>query len=372
LSFFDEDDEPRGSATTRVRRTAPRGGATTDSQTLLIRRAVAGGFIVLVIVLLAVVVNSCRASQKRNGLKDYNRQVSAIATDSQQTGREFFRLLDKGSGQSPQDLQTQISSFRVQAEQQLKQGEGLSTPSEMKGAQQSLLIALEERRDGLDAIAQRIRTALGDQGDAADKAITEIAGQMRVFSASDVLWITRVVPLIKHALDDAEVGGQQIQSSLFLPDVAWLSPQFVAGKLGQQISGAGGRRPGQPTGPGLHGTGLTSTAYGNVTLQPSTSNRLPFTAGQPFVVTFANQGENDEFDVKVTVKITPAGGGKPISLTKSVSKVARGETAKVNLPLDQTPPIGAAATIQTSIAPVPGEKKTDNNTSQYPALFTRG
>ena len=32
----------------------------------------------------------------------------------------------------------------------------------MRGAHQSLLIALEWRRDGLDAIAQQIRTALGD------------------------------------------------------------------------------------------------------------------------------------------------------------------------------------------------------------------
>ena len=38
----------------------------------------------------------------------------------------------------------------------------------MKGAQQALLMALEFRRDGLGAIAEKIRTALGDEGDAAN------------------------------------------------------------------------------------------------------------------------------------------------------------------------------------------------------------
>ena len=46
----------------------------------------------------------------------------------------------------------------------------------MASAQQSLLIALELRRDGLTTIAEDIKTALGDEGDAADQAITEHRG----------------------------------------------------------------------------------------------------------------------------------------------------------------------------------------------------
>ena len=87
----------------------------------------------------------------------------------------------------------------------------------MKGAQQALLMALEFRRDGLGGIAERIRTALGDEGDAANDAITEIAGQMQAFLASDVLYQARTAPLIKDALDDAEIGGQKIATSQFLP-----------------------------------------------------------------------------------------------------------------------------------------------------------
>src|SRR3712207_6064833 len=106
----------------------------------------------------------------------------------------------------------------------------------MRGAHQSLLTTLEWRRDGLDYIAQRIRTALGDEGDAADEAIQQIAGQMQVFLASDVAYETRVRPAIKASLDEEEIGGQDIPPSQFLPSIDWLQADTVASQLGQQLS----------------------------------------------------------------------------------------------------------------------------------------
>jgi hypothetical protein len=370
LSFFDEDDEPRRT-TPRPRRARPAGGGVaTDSQTLLIRRAVAGALALLIIVLLAIAVNSCRSSAHKNALRDYNREISAIGQESaDQVGAPFFDLLTQGG--APQDLETNISSYRVQAEQQYDQAARLDVPDDMKGAQQSALIALEWRRDGLEKIATEIRTALGDEGEAADKAITNIAGQMEVFMASDVAWETRVTPFIKNALDEGGVTGQRILPSQFLTSSDWVQPETIASVLDQQLSSGGGGGSGEPTGPGLHGTGIDSTTYGDITLQPGTTNRLTFEPNQPFVVKFTNQGENDEFDIKATVRIS-AEGGKPITLSKTVPKLAPQESATVELPLDRTPPIGSAVTIRTTIAKVPGEEKVDNNRSEYPALFERG
>jgi hypothetical protein len=370
LSFFDEDDEPRRT-TPRPRRGRPTGGGVaTDSQTLLIRRAVAGGLALLLIILLGIAVKTCRDSAHKNSLRDYNRQISAIGDDSaKQVGAPFFQLLTEGG--APQELETSISSYRVAAEQQYDQAARLDVPSDMKGAQQSALIALEWRRDGLEKIATEIRTALGDQGEAADAAIKGIAGQMEVFMASDVAWQTRVVPFIKTALDDGGVAGQQIGSSVFVTSSEWVQPQTIATVLDQQLSSGAGNGGGEPTGPGLHGTGIDSTSYGDVTLQPGTTNRLTFEPNQPFVVKFTNQGENDEFDIKATVRISSE-GGNPITLSKTVPKLAPQASATVELPLDRTPPTGAAVTIRTTIAKVPGEEKTDNNRSEYPALFERG
>jgi len=383
VSFFDEDDEPASTKTRRQPRSQPRprrgslaaggsgSGRGTDQQTLLIRRMLGVLGVVLVVLVLGLVVKSCNSSRHKTALQDYNRQVNNIGAASAQTGTEFFRAMDQAANQSPEDLQGAISSFKVNADQELKQAEKLSVPDEMKAAQQSFLILLQMRRDALGAIAADIRTALGDAGDAADKAIGHIAGQNNALNASDVLDVQRVVPFIKDALTKGEVGNQTVQSSQVLHEISWISPEYVAQKLGQQLNAGGSQQRNQPTGPGLHGTGLNGTSYGDTTLSPGTTNRLTYVSGQSFTVSFTNQGDNDEFNVKVTLKIA-RDTGSPITLTKTVQKVAKGEKATVTLPLNREPPLDTAVTVSVEVAGVPGEKKTDNNKSSYPSLFVRG
>ena len=90
----------------------------------------------------------------------------------------------------------------------LEQAQALSVPGDMSDAQQSLLIALMLRRDALSKVALDIRPALGDEGEAADRAIKAIAGQNQAFNASDVLYNARVKPFITDALKKAEVPGR--------------------------------------------------------------------------------------------------------------------------------------------------------------------
>ncbi|HET6549321.1 MAG TPA: hypothetical protein VFG79_12720 [Solirubrobacter sp.] len=338
---------------------------------MLVRRTVAALVGVVVLLILFFGVRACNDARHDNALREYNKQVSDLGTQSRNTGSEFFKLMDNAGSQPPQELYQQILSFGQEAEAALTQAEKLSVPGDMEAAQQSLLIAFQFRRDGLTKIAEKIRPALGDEGEAADKAITEIAGQMRAFDASDVLYQARVRPFIRRALDDSEIGGQTIAPSQFLPEISWLSPQFVAQQLGQQLSTTGEGNRNEPTGPGLHGTGLDATSYGNVTLQPGASNRLTYVAGQPFTVSFTNQGDNDEFNVKVTLTIA-RDSGQPLKLEKTVPKVAQGEKATVTLPLNRTPPLDTVVTINVVVNAVPGEEKTDNNKSSYPSLFVRG
>ena len=148
-----------------------------------------------------------------------------------------------------------------------------------------------------------------------------------------------------------------------------MSPTYAAQQLGQQHA-RGGRSANEPTGPGLHGTGITSTAYGNTTLQPgNTANELTYAAATTFVVAFTNQGENPEYDVKVTLKI--AGSGSTITATGSVPQIAKGATARVTLKLPKAPTLDASTPITVTVAKVPGEKNLDNNTSTYQSIFSR-
>ncbi len=372
MSFFDEDVDTPRRASSRPRRTGPPRGPSSDQQTLLVRRGVAVGGALLLLILLALVVNSCRTNAREDSLKDYNREASAIARASEaDVGVPFFRSFVEGAADgSPTDLQTAISSLRVEAESHLGQAEDLDVPDAMVPAQRSLLIVLELRRDALDFIAQRIRPALGDEGDAADRATTEIAGQMQSFLASDVVYRSRVQPLIDQAFDDAEVGGQEIARSRFLPSLVWLSPDTVARRLG---GGGGGGDDDQPEGepaPGRHGTGLESVSVGDLTLEPGAANRIPGGAPPTFNIRFANQGENDEQDVRVDVRVAPASGGQAISGSDTIDSIARGASATATVRLPRAPQAGQAVTIRVRVRPVPGEQMTDNNEQEYPAQFT--
>lgn len=375
MSFFDEDDEPTR-RTPRPRRTAPAGGAQADPQTLWTRRAVAAGVGLLLIIFLAVVINACQDSRRKNALRTYNREAGQIISQSDtDVGAPFFEALSQGASQSPEDLQTQISSLRATADTNLKQAKDLSSPGDLTDAQQSLLVALELRRDGLQYDAERIATALGNEGDVADQAISGIAGQMQAFLASDVLIRTRVTTQIRDILKDNDVVADPATTKGFLQGqqgFSWLNPSFVASKLGTRLSSGGGSSGGGNTGkiaPGTHGNGLTSTKVGGVTLQPGAdgSNKVPLSGSTDFVVEFANQGENPETDVKVNVTLQ-GGTGKDITGSKTVDLINKGESATVTIPLSRKP-TSDIYTVNVEVKAVPGEKKTDNNKSTYNVLF---
>jgi hypothetical protein len=190
---------------------------------------------------------------------------------------------------------------------------------------------------------------------------------MQAFLASDVLYSQRVIPYIKETLDDNDVGGQEIATSSFLPNLGWLNPDFVASKLNSRL---GGRSPTGTPAPGTHGHGLDSVSIGGTTLEPSPAvNRIPAGAGLTFDVKFSNQGENDEIDVRVLVAIT--GSGRPIQVRKTLNQTKAGTPAEATIPLTQSPPIGTPVTIKVQIVAVPGEKNLDNNKQNYTAIFQR-
>ena len=194
----------------------------------------------------------------------------------------------------------------------------------MTAAQRSFLIAMEMRRDGLEQVASQVRTALSSDTEAADRAINEIAGAMQMFLTSDVIYSERVIPLIENTLRDADVGAQRLQQSQFLPGIEWLQPATVADALGQQLSAGGSGSSGREPAPGLHGTGIDSVEVGDQALDANSANRIAYGPDTEFNVNFTNQGENDEVDIDVILKID--GGPKPIRVTKNVA-LGRGRRA---------------------------------------------
>ena len=373
LSFFDEGDEPTRVRTrpARPRRpaTGSRGSAPPDRQTARTRQAIALGGLIVLIILIVLGVNGCLNSRKDNALKDYNRNVTAIINDSDgSVGKPFFQLMGQGARNS-QDLQGQINQLRLNADEDVKRAKALDVPGDMSAAQRNLELVLNLRDEGLAKIAALVPSALG-RGQTADSAMRGIAAEMQSFLASDVVYNQRVAPLIKDAFDKNGIHGQEISGSRFMPSVAWLNPSYVSDRITGTSTGTG--TSGEPT-PGLHGHGLLSTSIGDKVLQPSSTgavNTVPASANVTFTVKFANQGDSDERNVKVSIRVK--GGGKDIPLTKTVAQTKTKADATVNIPLGQQPPVGTGTTVTVSIGKVPGEENLDNNQSTYTVIFTKG
>jgi hypothetical protein len=370
LSFFDEGDEPARPARPRSQQsTGAAPPASRDHQTLMVRRGVAAGVILLVIILLVVGIRGCLNSQKKQSLKDYNRNVGALVQESDQVSQKLFGKLSATGGATNTATQgtatlnaeQDINQVRVDADDLVRRASSQNTPGDMSKAQRTFLLALTLRRDAIRKIAEKLQTARGASG--ADAAVDQIAGQMQSFLASDVVYSQRVIPYIKKALDGAGVTGQTIATSQSLPDLGWLDPTQVAKRIGAITSSANKG----PAAPGSHGHQLESVTVGSTTLKQGQGNKV--SGSSPvFAVKFVNQGENDESNV--LVKITISGSGNPITVTKPVASSPAGAESSVEIPLGQAPPLNTPVTVTAEVQPVPGETDASNNKQSYQVLFS--
>ncbi len=203
------------------------------------------------------------------------------------------------SSKSALDVETQVNQLHLEAEKQATQAKGLSVPAEMDAAQRDLLLVLDLRTEGVEKVANLLRTALGGQ---AKQASTLIAGDMENFLASDVIYSQRVAPLIEQTLKSAGVGGQTV-AELALP-----AEHRVAGTEHGALThhrAAGELRPERAPRPGSHGSALIGVSVGANTLASEpTLNHISGGSQPDLHGQVENSGENPETNVKVNVTVT--------------------------------------------------------------------
>jgi hypothetical protein len=192
---------------------------------------------------------------------------------------------------------------------------------------------------------------------------------MRLFLASDVVYDERFTPKLAKAIQDEEdLDDLEVPRSRFLPDLQWLRPTVVTERVEAIRGGGGGAGPAKP---GLHGTALVSVTAkpGGKVLNSAGATDITVSPRLSFDVAFSNGGEHEEREV--TVVLTISGAGKPIVREQRLPSIKPGEQKTVSIPLAAAPPTGRPVTIKVEIKPVPGEKKVDNNSQRFPAIFTR-
>ncbi|MEX2252599.1 MAG: hypothetical protein WD649_00455, partial [Thermoleophilaceae bacterium] len=336
----------------------------TDRQTLAVRRtgAVVAG--VIVVVLLLFGIRGCLDAREERAFNDYVRDVGNLVGESDQISKGLFKLLSNPGSQSAVDVQNQVNAYRVQSQQLVERAQELEHPDDVTGAQRYLIEALRFRSEGTATIAQQLRTALGDQD--RKPAVGRVAGAMRDFLTSDVVYAERFVPALRKALRKEKLP-QEIPESKFLPSIDLLRESNVE----DQISGILGGRSDEGAAPGLHGTaieGVTATPGGQALTEGGTTT-VPLSSDLALDVQVANQGENDETDIPVRVSIDA--GGETIELEETLDEIAQGETKTVSIPISEPPPAGQEATVDIELEPVPAEDMTDNNKASYTINFTK-
>jgi hypothetical protein len=372
LSFFDDGEEtaqrPAPRAPRPPQRPKPRrpqqaaGSLPLDQHTLMVRRRIAAGVGVVLLIVIILLVNGCLKGQKTQALKDYNHEVSVLAQEfDEHVSRPLFIALTGASAKSALNVEVQVDQLRVQAQGLASRAKKLSTPGEMSGAQDNLLLAFDLRSEAVTKVAALVPTALGGQG---KQAIAQIAGDLEILLASDVIYSQRVAPLIQQSLDSAGIHGLTTAPSRSLPNVGWLETTTAESR----ITGQSANKQAENTS-GTHGSALTGVSVGANTLAPEpTLNHVSGGSNPTFTVNVENGGESAETNIKTNVVVTA--GGKQFKASHTIEKAEPGKTASVDIPVNGVP-LGEAAKVEVQVEKVPGETNLENNKGTFLAVFAK-
>ena len=322
-------------------------------------------------ILFLLLLRGCLGAREERGLKDYVRDVRAVAQQSDTQSEEMFSTLtEPGRGVSDVDRENSLKGLRAQADQLVERARNdIDVPGDLEASHDSLIETLEFRRDGIGKVVDVLPTALS--GQEKEQGAQRLADQMAFFLASDVVFAARVRPSLDSVLKQQEIINEvQLPDSRFLKDRNWLIPEEVPKLLkGGGGGGDSGDRSDEDAAPGLHGNGLGTVSLGGQELTEGGSATVRLGEDTTFSVQVLNQGENDETDVPV--KITVGKGGEAIEIEENIDELKKGATETLEVPLDDEPPTGQSVPITIDVGAVPGEDKTDNNKASYSAIFTR-
>lgn len=371
MAFFDDDpptQQRRSSGPPNPPRPPrpPRPGS--DQQQILARRAVAIGVIVLVLLVFALLIKGCVETGRKNALQDYGQAVSELGTESSSNVSQGLQVLNQPNERNALSQRNALDKLATDSGTLGDKARKLSTPGGLEGATQNLVVALDLRTEALQRIADRISTARGTSRAQAEDATQAIAGQMQSLLASDVLWQLRVTPYITDKAKDLDVRDDGVENSVVLTDLSWLNASTVANRIDGQSetpdTTATTCTDGSP-----HGHGIQTVTANGKQLSTSAVTTVSNGSGLSFVVTIANQGDNDESNVSVTVSGTSKATGKQVfSETKKVAQTKKGTSTQVQIPV--TTAVSSAVTVKAEVKAVACEVNKTNNTQSFQVIFS--
>ena len=376
FDFF--DDEPETEQATRRRPTlrprAPRGDGGgprpprrptvrgPEGLTPVLRLVLLVALAIFVLIVLVFWIQSCRSESKTSAYRDYMDDMKAVGDSSSDIAADLNEQLTT-SGTRQADLVQAIQGLASSQEQVVTNAEGVDPPGPLREEHEAAVEALQFRVSGLNGLAGAFQRLAGtaDSGDAG----ALLAAQAERLVASDVIWDDLFREPARQELANQGISGVAVpdSNSIVTPDLA--SVRSMA-QLVQRLQTAA--EGGTPT--GLHGTGIVSTVVlpSGDTLTPRTETVVEASSDLAFRVAVQNSGDTQEVGIEVTMTIQTR--PESIVLKRTIPVIDTGETKTVTFENLGQPTLGPVTPITVTVAPVPGEANTRNNTAEYPVVFS--
>ncbi len=376
FDFFDEEPAPgepfEEERPTRepLRRPSrrPPTGRPPVGVTPLARLAGLIAFAILIVVLLVFWISSCQGAGKKSSYKRYMEKIAVVAKDSEQIGRELNDSLTT-QGIKFAELRTKLTGLAQREQQNVAAARAMSPPGPLRLQHQEAIEALEFRVSGLRGLAVAFSQAAKSSKNVTGNALL-LTGQAERLVSGDIVWDDLFKDPVIEELRRQGITGVAVPDSSFVPNPDYASTRFWESIL-QRLQGAattGG------TTTGLHGTGLVPDGVkalpGGQALSTDTENTVTATTDLGFAVTVEDTGDSQEVQVKVTLTIQQS--PTPIVQTKTIDLINPGEQKTVTFHNLGQVQFATRTTVKVDVAPVPGEARTDNNSAEYPVIFSLG
>ena len=357
LAFLDSEQDELVVADEPERPRRRIGGPQRRRQQYLVRRLIGVGIGLAFLILIVLAFRGCLEARSDRALRNYTSNIASIMQQSEQSGKDFFELLNGGSGSSSSsvDAQTDILTQRDNSQALLDRAQALDVPGQMNNGQSAVELTLTLRRDALDAIASNVGQATAREQTA--NAISTITDAMGSLYASDIIWTQVGEPEIKKVNEEEGVDATALPPGKFMPSNAtdYLDQTSLVTKL-NAITGQ------TATTGGTHGLQLLQTSIGGETLAADSTTTVPADSNE-LEIQVQNSGESDETGISVTATL----GGT--ELNGQIDALSASETGTVTIPLTTKPALGTDVTLDVVVSPVPGEQVADNNQASYTVVF---
>ena len=376
FDFFEEEEPTQESSRAErvIRRPGPRGPRrpprTPQNLTPLLRLVGLVAFAILIIVLLVFWIKSCQASSKSSTYKSYMSKVSEVASSSEQIGRQLSDTL-LSPGLKRAQVQSKIAGLARQEQLDVDRARAITPPGPLLSEHQAVIQAVQFRVSGLTGVADAIGAIPTTKS--TTKSAAALASQLQRTLASDIIWSDSFKAPSDTELRRQGVNGTTDSGGALVPDSKFLQNPALATvaattTIVQRLKGAAGNGGTQNCPCGTELISLKMLPSGKE-LSTTSQTTIIVTTSLAFQVTVKNSGNVQVFSVPVKLTVEQSKGGNIVKTTK-IGFLNSGDETTVTFRNFPQVNFSTPATIKIEVSPVAGETKTDNNSADYPVIFS--